>query len=144
MGVFDEGYTRLKILIILFAFLFFVGTCETIFFGAPESDVYGDFQDQEKIQKDYEGIAAPKEPPTIDLGVLGQVIDWVIGFGHILIGIGTAFASFLGILYGAITFTLYPTIPVWMTQIMAPIMITVTIIVIYIIVDITYDIVKAL
>lgn len=148
MGVFDQGYTRLKVLIILFAFLFFIGTCEYIFFGTEESTIYGDFTDQEKMQEEYAEVIVSKamdcsKAPWYTRAQC-EVIKLALGVGGVLMGIGTAMISFFGILLGAITFTLSPNIPTWMAQIMAPIMISITMIVIYIICDILYDIIKGL
>lgn len=146
MGVFDQSYTRIKILIILIALLFFIGTCEAVFFGSSAPTVYGEFEDQARLDEEYnnpdswENVACPE-------GIYGlgcRIAKFFTGVADVLTAVGNAFASFLGTLYGAITFTLYPNIPTWMTTIMAPIMISITMIVIYIIVDITYDIFKAL
>ena len=145
MGVFDQGYTRLKVLLILFGLLFFIGSCEAMFFHTEAPDVYGGFAEQEQVVDDYDVIDAIKDAPCPE-GLYGlgcRIAQFFVGVGEILTGIGKSLAIFFGALYGALTFTLYPNIPEWIRVIMAPIMISITIIITYIIADIIYDVVKA-
>lgn len=145
MGVFDQSYTRIKILIILFGLLFFIGSCEAVFFHTEESTIYGEFAEQEKLEEKYTDADKWANVPCPE-GIYGlgcRIAKFFAGVGEVLTVVGSAVATFFTILYGAITFTLYPTIPSWMTMIMAPIMISITMLIIYIIVDIIYDVVKA-
>lgn len=122
---FDANYTRLRAIIILFLFMFFVYTCEVMIFGTGETEV-DDLTDTGRNPYTDEPYQAPA--PSI-FGNLNKILG----------AIGHMFVLFFQIL----TFTL-PTVPFWMTVILAPIMTIILIVAIYLVLDTIYAIVKAL
>lgn len=120
MGLSDPQYTRLKTIILLFLLIFFVYSCEFVFFGTSGS---------QEIVTSFDDIDNLKQPePDIWKGI-EQALSILIGF--LVFG------------FQVLTFTL-PSVPMWMTIIMAPLMIVVVVIAGYILFDFIYDFVKAL
>ena len=113
MVEFDVNFTRLKTILIIFLLLFFIMTCEIVFFVGTSNET------DPLALGNTEGLA---EPSFTD----------IIGFA-----LGTAWA-FVVMMFQILTFTL-PNIPVWMTIIMFPIMATLSIILVYCIVDLLYS-----
>lgn len=147
MGTFDQSYTRIKILIVLFALLFFIGTCEAVFLYTEEgieTTIYKEFEKEQTEEKDMWDYI--REKPCTD-GIGGffcRLAKAIVGAGDILRDIGNALASFFTTLYHALTFTLSPNVPSWIVVIMAPITISIVILILYIIADLIYDLIKTL
>jgi len=122
MGEFDPKFTRLKIFLIIFVFLFFIVSCEFVFFGMSDNS---DIVENIEIKQ--------SKPPTDLWGLIwegiGAIADGIIGFFSAVIQY--------------MTFS-FPNVDLWMQLIMAPIMIILTTIEGYMIVDVIYSLVKAL
>ena len=122
MGEFDPSFKRLKLFLIIFIFLFFIVSCEFVFFGSSDNS---DIVTGTKIKQ----TSTPTDIWGLMLEGVGAVIEGVV--------------SFFGLLIQYTTFS-FPEVAPWMQTIMSPIMIILVVIEVYIIIDIIYSLVKAL
>lgn len=119
---FDINYGRLKTIIIIFLFMFFVYASELMILGT------GDENFNAIGEPFLNGDEIPETEPSI-IGGIANALNYI--------------GAFFIFVFQMLTFTL-PTIPIWMTAIMLPVMITLIIILVYLIIDMIYAIVKAL
>lgn len=118
MGEFDPNFARLKIILMIFVFLFFIVSCEYVFFGMSGNEDVLDITQIERTEK-----------PTGLWDGIASIFDGIV--------------AFFTMSFQFITFTL-PEIPFWMTAIMSPIMTILVVVEVYLVVDFIYSFVKAL